>query len=258
MLHPAFRGTPGGRPFAFGIQRMIARRLKACGRPTLFALFRTRVEHVEWEGEGPAPMKVGDIGLAVADAWPDDQVANLIVTSFACRWGIVFDMTAAETRTAITSRLFEADEHGGARPIAELAFDDTNTELPAHVHEIVQQAARLTGVRCPWSGWSEMFETTDPVGALYILRTTGLCSEIEEGVGFDRDALLRDLDVMVDAAPGSGVAHALCAEMLRAAHRRGASPLHLVAWLRRTTARGGKPAVWDGLVEELEVAPSPG
>src|SRR5262249_10572685 len=119
VLHPAFRGLLLAEPFVHGIQRVVARSLKAAGRPTSFVLLRTKVESVQWDGEGPPPMKVGDLSLATVEAWPDDQVASIVVRQFGCRWGLVLDVTASDASTAVTSRLFEADDEGGARVIAE-------------------------------------------------------------------------------------------------------------------------------------------
>lgn len=250
VLYPAFRGDTPGMDFAFGIQRTIARRLKACGRPTMFGVMRTRVERVEFDGEGPPPLQVGQIQLAVAEAWPDDEVANMLVRQFSCRWGVVLDMTAKQSCTRLESRVFEADE-AGARVIAQREFDSENVELPAEVFAIVQEAARRTGVRCTWGGWEDMFEMSDPIAALFALRMTGILSGLEEGVLYDRDASLTDLRALVDAAPRSGFVIDLAAEVLRALHRQGASPMHLQGWLRRAQSVAGRPAAWAELDAQI-------
>jgi len=250
VLYPAFRGDTPGMDFAFGIQRTIARRLKACGRPTMFGVMRTRVEHVEFEGEGPPPLHVGQIQLAVAEMWPDDEVANMLVRQFSCRWGLVLDMTAKQSCTRLESRVFEADE-GGARAIARREFDGENVELPAEVFAIVQEVARRTGVRCAWGGWEDMFGTGDPIAALMGLRMTGILSGLEEGVVYDRDTLLAELRALVDAAPRSGFVIELVAEVLRALHRQGASPMHLQGWLRRAQSVAGRPAGWAELDAQI-------
>lgn len=249
VLHPAFRGVPAAMAFGFGIQRTIARRLKKCGRPTMFAVFRTRVEHVEYAGEGPPPLEVGQIGLGVADAWPDDTVAQLLVRQFACRWGVVLDMSAEDTRTRLVTRLFEADE-SGARVIEAREFDDVNVELPAEVFAIVHEVARKTGVRCAWAGWDEMFETSDVIAALLGLRMTGILSGVEEGVVYEREALLGELREVLHRAPDSGWVIDLVGEVLRGLHRQGVSPMHLVGWLRRAQKVAGADA-WPGLEDEL-------
>jgi hypothetical protein len=245
VLYPAFRGDAPGMDFAFGIQRTIARRLEACGRPTLFGVMRTRVERVELDGEGPPPLQVGQIQLAVAETWAEEDVANALVRQFACRWGLVLDMTAKQSCTRLESRVFEADE-GGARVIARREFDGENVELPREVFGIVEEAARRTGVRCAWGGWEEMFETGDAIAVLRALRMTGMLSGVEEGVVYDRDVLLGELRGIVDAAVRSGFVIELVAEVLRGLHRQGVSPMHLQGWLRRARSVAGRPASVGG------------
>lgn len=164
--------------------------------------------------------------------------------------GVVLDMTAKQSCTRLESRVFEADE-GGARVIAQREFDGSNVELPAEVFAIVQEVARRTGVRCGWGGWEDMFETGDPIAALFGLRMTGILSGLEEGVVYERDALLADLRGVVDAAPRSGFVIELVAEVLRALHRHGVSPMHLQGWLRRAQSVAGRPAGWAELDAQI-------
>lgn len=250
VLYPAFRGVPQATDFAFGIQRTIARRLKACGRTSMFCVFRTRVDAVHFDGEGPPPLKVGDcVGLGFVDAWPDDAATQIVVRQFACRWGVVFEMEAEDSRTRLDMRLLEANEDGGARVIATRHWDDENVGIPGEVFAIVQEVAMRTGTRCPWTSWPAMFETDDALAVMFGLRLTGVVSGVEEGVPYERDPLLAQMHDMVVRAPGSTWVTDLVGEMLRGLHRQKVSPLHLVAWLRRAEKI---VSAWPGLAEELE------
>ena len=135
--------------------------------------------------------------------------------------------------------------------IAQREFDGENVELPAEVFAIVAEVARRTGVRCAWGGWEDMFETGDPIAALMGLRMTGILSGLEEGVVYDRDTLLAELRALVDAAPRSGFVIELVAEVLRALHRQGVSPMHLQGWLRRAQSVAGRPAGWAELDAQI-------
>src|SRR5690349_12083679 len=96
VVHPAFSGERVGLDFAIGVQRLVARRLKACGRPAVFALARTRDED-------------GVLVAAAIESWPEDAVTAMAVEQFECKWVVVPEFAAVDDGCRLTTGLFEVD-----------------------------------------------------------------------------------------------------------------------------------------------------
>jgi hypothetical protein len=109
----------------------------------------------------------------------------------------------------------------------------------------------LTGTRCPWPAWQDSFETGDPIAALELLRAYGALLMIEEGARVVRDAVLADLLALLERAPDMTLTHAVVPDILREFAKRGESPLHLVAWLKKARGVGGDRPEWAELAREL-------
>jgi hypothetical protein len=240
VVHPAFSGDRVALDFAVGVQRLVARRLKACGRPAVFALARTRGED-------------GELVAAAIESWPEDAVTQMAVEQFDCRWVVVPEFAAVEDGCRLTTGLFEVDARRRLRALEAWSFEGANVALPDHLVALVDGIARRTETNTPWADTGGMFGTSDPIPALYYLRALGYCSQLEDGCRVDARQVLATLCVALEAAPAMAPLVELVPEIVHAFARGGANDIELAQWIRELRQRGGADA-WPDLMDQARAA----
>jgi hypothetical protein len=253
VVHPAFAGERVGLDFALGIQRLVARRLRACGRPAVFALARTRVDEDQVAAEPDAEWKVGDMVAAAIESWPENLVTSMVVEQFGCRWAVLPEFAAVGGGCRLTTGLFEVDAHGRLQALEAWSFEGENVALPDHLVTLIDGIARHTGTNTPWADAAGLFGTAEPIPALYYLRALGYCSQLEDGCRVDRRQVLATLCVALEGAPDMVPLLELVPEIVYALARAGANDLELAQWLRELRQRAGADA-WPALLDEARAA----
>lgn len=252
VAHPLFAGEPMGLDFAIGVQRLLARRLEACGRPALFALARVPVHPADPAGD-PA-WTLGDMALAELQAWPEDALARMLVEQFGAKWGVVPEFQAVGGACRLVTRLLAVgDDRQALVEIDHWTFEGENSALPQHLVELVGALAKRTGVESQWWDVEQMFGTQEPIPALYHLRALGYCSQLEDGCRVDRRQVLATLCMILDAVPDMRATLELVPDIVFALARAGITDIELAQWLRELRQRAG-PGAWPGLVEEARAA----
>lgn len=253
VVHPAFTGERVGLDFALGVQRLVARRMKACGRPTCFALARATVDEIDLQSGVDASWKVGDKIAATIEAWPDEALTQMIVEQFRCRWGVVPEFHADPGGCRLHTRLLEVDGHGRPQVVERWSFEGENVGLPEHLVQLLRGIGERTGTRVPWTDVAGLFGTDHPIPALYYLRCLGYCSQLEDDCRVDRRQVLATLCVALEGAPHMEPLVDLVPEIVYAVARTGATDVELAQWLRELRQRAGASA-WPGLVEAAGAA----
>jgi hypothetical protein len=253
VVHPAFAGERVGLDFALGVQRLVARRLKACGRPTCFALARATVDEIHLQEGADASWKVGDKIAATIDAWPDEALSTMIVDQFVCRWGVVPEFRADPGGCRLHTRLFEVDAQGRPQVVERWSFEGENVGLPEHLVQLLRGIGERTGTRVPWADVTGLFGTDHPIPALYYLRALGYCSQLEDDCRVDRRQVLATLCVALEGAPAMEPLLDLVPEIVYAIARARTTDLELAQWLRELRQRAGSDA-WPGLLEAARAA----
>jgi len=247
VVHPVFGGEPMGLDFAVGIQRLVAKRLEASGRPSLFALARVPVHPADADPD--AAWKTGDMTLAPIEAWPEDALATLLVDRFGAHWGVVPEFHAVGGTCRLVTRLFEVGDDARPHEVDAWTFEGENLALPEHLVQLVDGLAARTGTRSPWTTVTEMFGTAEPIPALYHLRALGYCSQLEESCRVDRRQVLATLCMILDIAPQMESTRELVPDVVLALARAGVADGELEQWLHQLRQRAGAGA-WPGLLEE--------
>ena len=184
MFQPATGADAIALPVALGIQRFWMRRLKEAGRPSMYFVLVGKLERlVDAQGVDATSedVAVGDKFVLPFEPLADDAGPAQLIQAHGARWGLVSTFSLLGPRFHLESRLLEVQD-GAIRVLERQAIDDDNIELPRRLFEILVSTARLTGVRVPWSHWSDAFTTGDEVAALHYLKADGACSMVEEGV----------------------------------------------------------------------------
>lgn len=239
VVHPAFSGDRVGLDFALGVQRLVARKLRACGRATVFALARTRTDD-------------GELVAAAIESWPEDAVTAMAVDQFECRWVVAPEFAALDEGCRLTTGLFEVDAHRRLRALEAWSFEGANVGLPDHLVTLVDGIARRTETNTPWADAAGMFGTSDPIPALYYLRALGFCSQLEDGCKVDPRQVLATLCVALEAAPAMTSLVELVPEIVHAFARAGANDIELAQWIRELRQRGGD--AWPDLMDQARAA----
>ncbi|HET6583574.1 MAG TPA: hypothetical protein VFG69_09000 [Nannocystaceae bacterium] len=253
VVHPAFGGERVGLDFALGVQRLVARRLKACGRPTCFALARATVDEVDLAGAADASWKVGDKIAATIEAWPDEALTAMIVEQFECRWAVVPEFHADPDGCRLSTRLLEVDEQGTPQLVERWSFAGENPALPEHLVQLLRGLGEHTGTRVQWTDIVGLFGIDHPIPALYYLRALGYCSQLEDDCRVDRRQVLATLCVALEGAPAMEPLVDLVPEIVYALARAGTTDVELAQWLRELRQRAGSEA-WPGLLEAARAA----
>ena len=239
VLPPAFGGGDGIE-VGIGLSRWWARQLRAAGRQTVWFMMGVP--------ETSSPRQ-----LQVFAAWPERQVAELLVGALKARYGLAPEFNPMRTRAKIGVRLFEVTAEGRVQAIDAWTFEGDNTGVPALAFEVVQGVSRCLGVKPSALSWQDAFGSGDEIAAMYYLSASGAVALLEEGFSTSAELAIKALGATLETAPLMQPAVDLMQDLLLAMVKvLGASELQLAAVLRTgREALGRSPPDWDGIIDRV-------
>ncbi|MFO0680507.1 MAG: hypothetical protein U0234_00585 [Sandaracinus sp.] len=250
MLQPA---TPSGvgLELALGMQRFWQKSLKASGRASASIVAHTRIEAIDGAVPEDVPVAVGDRGVAHVGNWSDARAVATMVLAHSSRWGLISTFAPTPSAVRLDTLLIEVRLAEPVRILGRWSFDAGFDALPAHVVEVLGDAAKRVGTRTAVSV-QEAFDTDDPGAAMLMLEQMGVLSMAEDGCRLVVAGVLDRLTLLVGAAPRSRVVVALVPELLQHLSRLGAHDIQLARWMKRVQKEVGVlPPEWDGLVQKI-------
>ena len=239
VLPPAFSGG-NGIEVGIGLSRFWTRQLRAAGRETI------------WFTMG-VPGTSNPRKLQVFDAWPERQIAELLVASLQARYGLAPELTTMGTRAKLSVRLFEVTGGGRIQAIEGWAYEGDNDGVPPFAFEVVEGVSRCLGLAPAAVSWPDAFGTGDELAAMYFLSALGAMGLLEDGFSPSAELAIQALTATYAEASLMQPAIELMPDLLKAMVKvLGASELQLAGVLRSgREALGRNPPEWDGLLERV-------
>lgn len=147
ILAPAFTGGDGIE-VAVGLARWWTRQLRDAGKD------------VNWFLIG-VPETSNPRQLQVFDAWPERQIAEVLVAGLQARFGLAPESSPDRTRAKIGARLFEITGQGSVQAIDGWTFEGSNNGVPRFAFEVVEGVTRCLGAKPVSMSWRDAFGTGD-------------------------------------------------------------------------------------------------